>query len=287
MKSICLNNGIEIPQIGMGLFQVRESQASKEVLMEAVRLGYRLFDTASLYKNEAMLGEVIRESGIKREEFFITSKVWIHSDGYENTFQSFEKSLEKLELDYLDLYLIHQPFGDYYGVWRAMEELYHQGKIRAIGVSNFSEDRLLDLILNTKVVPAINQIELHPFYHQVGLKKLMKDYGVATQAWGPLCEGMKNIFNQPALKMIAQKHEKSVAQVVLRWHIQGGNIVIPKSQSIRHLKENIDIWNFYLDEEDMIQIQQLDMGYSEIIDHRNLAVVKGLNLCFESKKRAV
>ncbi|MGT2637839.1 aldo/keto reductase [Streptococcus ratti] len=185
MNRIRLNNGSEIPQIGMGLSQVKENPISKDVIKEAVQRGYRLFDTASLYKNETMLGEVIRESGIQREEFFITSKVWIHSDGYANTHRAFEESLAKLDLDYLDLYLIHQPFGDYYSAWRAMEELYRQRKIRAIGVSNFSEDRLLDLILNTKIVPAINQIELHPFYHQTRLKKVMKDYGVQVQAWGP------------------------------------------------------------------------------------------------------
>ncbi|HEM3488811.1 TPA: aldo/keto reductase [Streptococcus suis] len=287
MKTIYLNNGIEIPQMGMGLFQVKDNATSKDILKEAVQMGYRLFDTASLYQNETMLGEVIRESGIKREEFFITSKVWIHSDGYRNTKKSFEESLEKLGLDYLDLYLIHQPFGDYYGAWRAMEELYQQGKIRAIGVSNFSEDRLLDLILNTKIVPAINQVELHPFYQQVGLKKVMRDYGVQVQAWGPLCEGMKNIFQQPILKRIAQKHGKSVAQIVLRWQTQNRHISIPRSLSLSHLKENFEIWDFSLDQVDLNQIQQLDMGYSEIIDHRNLAVVKGLNLCSDNKKRAI
>lgn len=287
MKTICLNNGIEMPQMGMGLFQIKENATSKKILKEAVQMGYRLFDTASLYQNETILGEVIRESGIKREEFFITSKVWIQSDGYRDTKKSFEESLEKLGLDYLDLYLIHQPFGDYYGTWRAMEGLYDQGKIRAIGVSNFSEDRLLDLILNTKIVPAINQVELHPFYQQVGLKKVMRDYGVQVQAWGPLCEGMKNIFQQPSLKRIAQKHGKSVAQIVLRWQTQNGHIAIPRSQSLSHLKENLEIWNFSLDQEEMDQIQQLDMGYSEIIDHRNLAVVKGLNLCSDNKKRAI
>ena len=286
MNKIRLNNGIEMPQVGMGLFQLKGDE-TQTYIKQAIEAGYRLFDTASIYSNEADLGQAIKDSGIARENFFISSKVWIHSDGYEATMKEFETSLNRLGTDYIDLYLIHQPMGDVYGSWRALEELYTQGKIKAIGVSNFSEDRLLDFILNTKIVPAVNQIELHPFFHQSSLRKLMKDYGIQVQAWGPLCEGMKNIFQHPVLENIAKKHQKSIAQIALKWSVQMGNSVIPKSTNPVHLAENVALWDFELDQEDLDQIKQLDIGYSEIIDHKNLAVVKGLNLCLGSKKTHV
>lgn len=286
MNKIRLNNGIEMPQVGMGLFQLKGDE-TQTYIKQAIEAGYRLFDTASIYGNEADLGQAIKDSGIARENFFISSKVWIHSDGYEATMKEFETSLNRLGTDYIDLYLIHQPMGDVYGSWRALEELYTQGKIKAIGVSNFSEDRLLDFILNTKIVPAVNQIELHPFFHQSSLRKLMKDYGIQVQAWGSLCEGMKNIFHHPVLENIAKKHQKSIAQIALKWSVQMGNSVIPKSTNPVHLAENVALWDFELDQEDLDLIKQLDIGYSEIIDHKNLAVVKGLNLCLGSKKTPV
>lgn len=278
METIVLNNKVAMPQEGLGLYQVKGNGRTYDLVSEAIKLGYRMFDTASLYSNEKGLGQAIKDSGIGRQEFFITSKVWIQDLGYEKTFAAFEESLARLGLDYVDLYLIHQPFGDYYGSWRALEKLYEDGRVRAIGVSNFCAPRLLDLILNTKITPAVNQIELHPFFHQEKLLKLMQDYNVKAQAWAPLCEGFNNIFTHPILERIGQQYGKSPGQVALRWNVERGVSIIPKSQYSDHLKENLDIWDFELSGEDKAKIQQLDRGYSEIIDYDNLAVVKSLIL---------
>lgn len=276
MHTVKLNNGIEMPIEGYGVFQVSPEETERCVT-EALEVGYRSIDTAAAYGNEEAVGKAIKLSGIPREELFVTTKLWVSDQGYENTKLAFETSLKKLGLDYLDLYLIHQPFGDYYGSWRAMEDLYKEGKIKAIGVSNFEADRLVDLILNNDVVPAVNQIEVHPFLQQNEAKAVMEEYGVHIEAWGPLSEGANNIFENELLKEIAEKHQKSVAQVILRWHLDRGVIIIPKSVRKERMQENLAIFDFSLGQEDIEKIATLDLGKSTIIDHHNVEVVKQLN----------
>lgn len=276
MHTVKLNNGIEMPIEGYGVFQVSPEETERCVT-EALEVGYRSIDTAAAYGNEEAVGKAIKLSGIPREELFVTTKLWVSDQGYENTKLAFETSLKKLGLDYLDLYLIHQPFGDYYGSWRAMEDLYKEGKIKAIGVSNFEADRLVDLILNNDVVPAVNQIEVHPFLQQNEAKAVMEEYGVHIEAWGPLSEGANNIFENELLKGIAEKHQKSVAQVILRWHLDRGVIIIPKSVRKERMQENLAVFDFSLGQEDIEKIATLDLGKSTIIDHHNVEVVKQLN----------
>ena len=276
MHTVKLNNGIEMPIEGYGVFQVSPEETERCVT-EALEVGYRSIDTAAAYGNEEAVGKAIKLSGIPREELFVTTKLWVSDQGYENTKLAFETSLKKLGLDYLDLYLIHQPFGDYYGSWRAMEDLYKEGKIKAIGVSNFEADRLVDLILNNDVVPAVNQIEVHPFLQQNEAKAVMEGYGVHIEAWGPLSEGANNIFENELLKEIAEKHQKSVAQVILRWHLDRGVIIIPKSVRKERMQENLAVFDFSLGQEDIEKIATLDLGKSTIIDHHNVEVVKQLN----------
>lgn len=276
MHTVKLNNGIEMPIEGYGVFQVSPEETERCVT-EALEVGYRSIDTAAAYGNEEAVGKAIKLSGIPREELFVTTKLWVSDQGYENTKLAFETSLKKLGLDYLDLYLIHQPFGDYYGSWRAMEDLYKEGKIKAIGVSNFEADRLVDLILNNDVVPAVNQIEVHPFLQQNEAKAVMEEYGVHIEAWGPLSEGANNIFENELLKEIAEKHQKSVAQVILRWHLDRGVIIIPKSVRKERMQENLAVFDFSLGQEDIEKIATLDLGKSTIIDHHNVEVVKQLN----------
>ena len=276
MHTVKLNNGIEMPIEGYGVFQVSPEETERCVT-EALEVGYRSIDTAAAYGNEEAVGKAIKLSGIPREELFVTTKLWGSDQGYENTKLAFETSLKKLGLDYLDLYLIHQPFGDYYGSWRAMEDLYKEGKIKAIGVSNFEADRLVDLILNNDVVPAVNQIEVHPFLQQNEAKAVMEEYGVHIEAWGPLSEGANNIFENELLKEIAEKHQKSVAQVILRWHLDRGVIIIPKSVRKERMQENLAVFDFSLGQEDIEKIATLDLGKSTIIDHHNVEVVKQLN----------
>lgn len=276
MHTVKLNNGIEMPIEGYGVFQISPEETERCVT-EALEVGYRSIDTAAMYGNEEAVGKAIKNSGIPREELFITTKLWVSDQGYENTKLAFETSLKKLGLDYLDLYLIHQPFGDYYGSWRAMEELYKEGKIKAIGVSNFEADRLVDLILNNDVVPAVNQIEVHPFFQQSEAKAVMEEYNVHMEAWGPLSEGANNIFENELLKGIAEEHQKTVAQVILRWHLERGVIIIPKSVRKERMQENLAIFDFSLDQEDIEKIATLDLGKSPIIDHHNVEVVKQLN----------
>lgn len=266
MNTIKLNNNIEMPQLGFGVFQITDLKQCKEAVLNALNTGYRLIDTASIYANEEAVGEAIKECGLKREELFITTKVWINEQGYENTKQAFERSLNKLGLDYLDLYLIHMPFGDYYGSWRAMEELYNDGKIRAIGVCNFDCARLMDLCYNFKIKPAINQIETHPFCQQNDLAAIMKEYNVHHEAWAPFAEGMNNIFQNPVLTKIAKKYDKTAAQVILRWNIQREIIVIPKSVRKERIEENFNIWDFELDKHDMQEIASLDTKRSYLLD---------------------
>lgn len=258
MHNVTLNNGVSMPIIGFGVYQVSDAQECENAVYEALMAGYRLIDTAAGYLNEEAVGRAIQRSGIPREELFITTKLWVQDASYEGAKLAFAKSLKKLQLDYLDLYLIHQPFGDYYGAWRAMEELYHDGKIKAIGVSNFLPDRLMDLIVHNEIAPAVNQIETHPFYQQMESAAFMREQGVQHQSWAPFAEGLNNLFSNEVLASLAKKHNKSVAQVVLRWLVQRGIVVIPKSVRKERIVENINIFDFELPSVDMEQISVLD-----------------------------
>lgn len=274
METRTLNNGVEKPQEGFGVFQVSDPALCERAVLEAIQTGYRLIDTASSYQNEEAVGRAIRKSGVNRGELFITTKAYIHQMGYENTKAAFEESLKKLGVEYLDLYLIHMPFGDYYGSWRAMEELYHQGRVRAIGVCNFLPDRLLDLCMNTETIPQIDQIERHPHYQRKEDLALMKELGVQPQAWAPFAEGLKGMFAEPVFAEIAAKHGKTPAQVILRWNVQQGVIVIPKSVHKERMKENLEIWDFTLDEDDMRRIETLDLGQPSMLDTRKLSEIR-------------
>ncbi|MCP1184049.1 aldo/keto reductase [Paenibacillus sp. 1781tsa1] len=258
MQLVTLNNGVKMPIIGFGVYQVPDADECENTVYEALKAGYRLIDTAAGYLNEEAVGRAIKRSGIAREELFITTKLWIQDAGYESTKLAFAKSLSKLQLDYLDMYLIHMPFGDYYGAWRAMEELYREGKIKAIGVSNFLPDRLMDLIVHNEIVPAINQIETHPFQQQVDSAAFMKEQGIQHQSWSPFAEGRNHLFSNEVLASIAEKHNKSVAQVVLRWLVQRDVVVIPKSVRKERLMENFDIFDFVLSPEEIATISTLD-----------------------------
>lgn len=277
METVILNNGVEMPIEGFGVFQVPEAAVCEQAVSDALAAGYRMIDTAAAYFNEEAVGAAIKKSGIPREELFITTKLWIQDAGYENAKKAFQASLNKLGLDYLDLYLIHQPFNDYYGSWRAMEELYAEGKIRAIGVCNFYPDRLADLCANVKIKPAVNQVELHPFFAQKEALSVMKEFGVQPEAWGPLAEGRNNIFSHPVLTDIGEKYGKTAAQVALRWNTQRDVVIIPKSIHRERMKENLNIWDFALTDEEMAEISALDLGHSEIIDHSDVDKVKWLN----------
>ncbi|NDV64910.1 aldo/keto reductase [Bacteroides sp. 224] len=275
MTTVKLNNGVEMPILGFGVYQVEPSE-TENVVFDALQVGYRSIDTAAAYMNEEAVGRAIKRSGIPREELFITTKLWIQDAGYDNAKKAFEVSLKKLQLDYLDLYLIHQPFGDYYGSWRAMEELYKEGRIRAIGISNFYPDRLLDLIQHNEIVPAVNQIETHPFNQQIATGQFLKENGVQIESWGPFAEGKNDMFNNNVLKSIGDKYGKSVAQVILRWLIQRDVVVIPKSVRKERMAENFDVFDFELSADDMTAIQTLDMGQSAFFDHRDVEFVKWL-----------
>ncbi len=277
MKTVKLNNGVEMPILGFGVYQITDAAECEQSVFEAISAGYRLIDTASAYMNEEAVGRAIKRSGIAREELFITTKLWIQDTGYEATMKAFYKSLERLDLDYLDLYLIHQPFGDVYGSWKAMEELYSEGKIKAIGISNFPPERVMDLICNFKVKPVINQIETHPFCQQIENQKFLADNDIRVESWGPFAEGRNDIFKNEILLSIGAKHNKSVAQVILRWLIQRDIIAIPKSVRKERIEENINIFDFELTSEDMTQIASLDTKTSLFFDHRDPAMVKWLN----------
>lgn len=258
MQTVTLNNGVKMPIIGFGVYQIPDAEQCENAVYEALMTGYRLIDTAAGYLNEEAVGRAIKRSGVPREELFVTTKLWIQDAGNESAKLAFAKSLQKLQLDYLDLYLIHQPFGDYYGAWRAMEELYREGKIRAIGVSNFLPDRLMDLIVHNEIVPAVNQVETHPFYQQHESAAFMKEQGVQHQSWAPFAEGLGGMFGNETLASIAAKHGKSVAQVVLRWLVQREVVVIPKSVRKERIVENFDIFDFELDADDLKRITALD-----------------------------
>ncbi|MEK4115695.1 aldo/keto reductase [Paenibacillus sp. FSL W8-0919] len=274
MQTVTLNNGVNMPIIGFGVYQVPDAEECENAVYEALMTGYRLIDTAAGYLNEEAVGRAIKRSGIPREELFITTKLWVQDAGYESAKLAFAKSLKKLQLDYLDLYLIHQPFGDYYGAWRAMEELYREGKIKAIGVSNFLPDRLMDLIVHNEVVPAVNQIETHPFYQQTEVTAFLKEQGVQHQSWAPFAEGRGNMFGNEVLTSIAEKHSKSVAQIVLRWLVQREVVVIPKSVRRERIAENFDIFDFELSADDMTQISTLDTRESLFLSYRDPEVAK-------------
>lgn len=274
VERVKLSNGVEMPLEGYGVFQVTDLAECERAVADALAVGYRLIDTASSYQNEEAVGAAIAKSGVPREELFVTTKAYIHQMGYENAKAAFEESLEKLGLDYLDLYLIHMPFGDYYGAWRAMEELYRAGRIRAIGVSNFLPDRLMDLCLNAEVVPQVNQIERHPHYQRPDELALMRELGVQPEAWAPFAEGLRGMFDEPALADVARKHGKTPAQVILRWNVQGGVAVIPKSVHRERMEENLAIWDFELDADDMAKIAALDEGCPSMLDTRRPSEVR-------------
>lgn len=275
MKFVTLNNGVKMPMLGFGVYLVDDLSVCEESVLHAIQSGYRLIDTSSAYFNEEAVGQAIKKSGIPREELFITTKLWIQDSGYEKSKKGFEESLKKLQLDYLDLYLIHQPFGDYYGSWKAMEELYKDGKIRAIGVSNFNSDRLVDLIINNNVVPAVNQVEFHPYFQQKEAKKIMDEYGVQMEAWSPLGHG-GDVLNDESLIKIGEKYKKTAAQVILRWNIQKGIVTISKSIHNERIEANIDIFDFELTDEEIKIIEDLDCGRF-IADLRDVELVKRLN----------
>ena len=277
MEYVTLNNGVKMPMEGFGVFQVPEAAVCEQAVSDALAVGYRLIDTAAAYFNEEAVGAAIQKSGIAREELFLTTKLWIQDAGYESAKRAFQVSLDKLGTDYIDLYLIHQPMNDYYGAWRAMEEMYEEGRIRAIGVCNFYPDRLTDLCLNAKVIPAVNQVELHPFFAQTSALENMKAFGVQPEAWGPMAEGKHGIFTHPVLTEIGAKYGKSAAQTALRWNVQRGVVIIPKSTHRERMEENFNIWDFSLSDEDMAAIATLDLGHSEIIDHSTAETAKFLN----------
>lgn len=277
MRTITLNNGLEIPQLGFGVFQINESGECERAVSDALETGYRLIDTAASYGNEVEVGNAIKSSGIPRAGLCITTKLWLQNAGYEQTKEAFERSLNRLQLDYLDIYLIHQPYGDIYGSWRAMEELFSAGRIKAIGVSNFYPDRLIDLILHNNIVPAINQIETHPFNQQIETQKFLKENNVQIESWGPFAEGKNNIFQNELLYSIAKKHERTVAQIILRWLIQRDVVVIPKSVRRERMIENFTIFDFELSRQDMDAIVSLDTNNSVFFDHRDPEMVKWLS----------
>lgn len=273
MKTITLENGVTMPMEGFGVFQVPE-ETCEETVLAAIQAGYRLIDTASAYQNEAAVGRALRRCGLPREAVFLTTKAYIQEMGYENTKAAFAASCQRLGVEYLDLYLVHMPFGDYYGAWRAMEELYQEGKVRAIGVCNFLPDRLLDLCCQAKVCPQVNQIERHPHYQRPEDLALMAELGVRPQAWAPFAEGLNGMFTEPVLGEIARKHGKTPAQVILRWNVQQGVMVIPKSVHRARMEENLDIWDFSLDGEDLARIAALDRGRPSMLDPRKVSEVK-------------
>jgi 2,5-diketo-D-gluconic acid reductase A len=277
VENVKLNNGVMMPLEGFGVFQIPDLAECERVTIEAIRQGYRLIDTAAAYQNEEAVGAAIAKSGVPREELFITTKLWVQDISYEAAGTAFERSLQKLGLDYLDLYLIHQPMGDFFGAWRRLEELHRAGKIRAIGVSNFYPAVLANFCETVEIKPMVNQVELHPFFQQEAALATMKEYGVVPQAWGPLAEGKHGIFTHTVLTKIGKKYGKTAAQVALRWNTQRGVSILPKSVRAERIAVNLDIWDFALNEAEMAEIAKLDLGHSEIVNHDDPAFVKWLH----------
>ena len=277
MEFVTLNNGVKMPLEGFGVFQVPDPDQCEQAVLDAIATGYRLIDTAAAYMNEQAVGAAVKKCGVPREELFITTKLWVQDASYEGAKKAIEISLQNLGLDYIDLYLIHQPMGDYIGAYRAMEEAYRQGKLKAIGVCNFYPAPLADLCETVEVMPAVNQVELHPFFQQEKALATMKEYGVHPEAWGPFAEGKHGIFTHPVLTKIGEKYGKSAAQVALRWNVQRGVTVIPKSVHKERMEQNMAIWDFQLSDEEMQQIAALDLGHSEIVDHSDPGFVKMLH----------
>jgi 2,5-diketo-D-gluconate reductase A len=277
MQTITLNNGVQMPLAGYGVFQIPDPRECERSVVDAIRVGYRLIDTAASYLNEEAVGRGIRASGVARKDLFVTTKLWVQDTGYERTSQALDKSLARLQLDYLDLYLIHQPFGDVHGSWRAMEEALKAGKVRAIGVSNFQPDRLMDMIVHNEVVPAVNQVEVNPFLQQGESVAFMRDHGVQAEAWAPFAEGRNNLFQKETLADIARKHGKTVGQVVLRWVVQRGIVALAKSVRKERMEENLGVFDFALDESDIARIAQLETGQSSFFSHRDPAMVKWIS----------
>lgn len=276
VPEIKLNNGVEMPILGFGVFQVPDPAECERSVRDAIDVGYRLLDTAASYGNEEAVGAGIRSSGIDRKNLFVTTKLWVQDASYDGAKAALERSLNKLQLDYLDLYLIHQPYGDVYGAWRAMEELHRAGKIRAIGISNFYPDRVVDFVLHNEITPAVNQIEIHPFHQQADAQSILKEYNIQPEAWGPFAEGKNGLFQNEVLTSVGKKYRKSVAQIVLRWLIQREIVAIPKSVRKERMAENFDVFNFELDGEDIAAIATLDRKSSSFFDHRDPAMVKWL-----------
>ncbi|HEY0370554.1 MAG TPA: aldo/keto reductase [Thermoanaerobaculia bacterium] len=277
VPTVTLNNGVRMPLLGFGVFQIPDPEECERSVSEALRAGYRLIDTAAAYGNEDAVGSAIKRSGVPREELFVTTKLWISDAGYDKTRRAFDRSMQRLQLETLDLYLIHQPIGDVYGAWRAMEELYREKRIRAIGVSNFHPDRVMDFVMHHEVVPAVNQIETHPFHQQVETQKFLQENGVQHESWGPFAEGKNDIFKNALLRSIGDRHGKSIAQVVLRWLTQRGVVAIPKSVRAERIAENFNVFDFELTPDEMSSIATLDTGTSSFFDHRNPAMVKWLS----------
>lgn len=272
-----LNNGVQMPVLGFGVFQMTDLEECERSVCDALEVGYRLLDTAASYGNEEAVGRAIKRSGVPRDEVFVTTKLWITDAGYESGLRAFDRSLQRLGLDYLDLYLIHQPFGDVYGAWRAMEEMYRQERVRAIGVSNFFPDRVMDFLVHHEVPPAVDQVETHPFHQQVETQRFLVDNGVQIESWGPFAEGRNDIFNNPVLRGIADDRSKTVAQVIVRWLTQRGVVAIPKSVRRERMQENFDVFDFELTDQDMQAIAGLDSGTSSFFDHRDPNMVKMLS----------
>lgn len=283
MNYVTLENGVKMPQLGYGVYQVTKEECERCVL-DALKVGYRLFDTAQSYFNEEEVGNAIVKSGVSREEIFLTSKVWIEHYGYEECRKSVLESLRKLKTDYIDLMLLHQPFSDYYGAYRALEDLYDEGKIKAIGISNFYPDRMVDLASFTRIKPMINQIEIHPYHQQVFSKEWHDKYGVQLEVWAPFGEGRKNMFELSELKEIGDKYGKTVAQVILRWHLQRGIVVIPKSTHLERMKENFNVFDFELAQEDMDVISKLDKNESSFFSHQDPSIVEWFGKLIEERK---
>lgn len=276
MEYVALNNGVKMPILGFGVFQIPDPFACEKSVSEALEVGYRSIDTAASYGNEEAVGRAIQSSALPREDLFITTKLWIQRNGLEGTLAAFDKSMKKLKIDYLDLYLIHQPYGDVFGEWRAMEKLYQEGRIRAIGLSNFQPDRIVDLMNHTDILPAVNQVETHPFQQQIANQQFLKEQEIQIESWGPFAEGKNGMFENPMLMSIAQAHNKSIAQIILRWLIQRGIVAIPKTIQKSRMLENFQVFDFHLTDGEMEMVKTLDTQKSSFFDHRDPAMVKWL-----------